>query len=117
MLLANVAVAEKIVSHFPSISILRKHSSPKPKQMKELSQILNKLGYKLDYSSNKNLADCLDLVKRQGDPFFNKLVRIMTTRAMNEATYFCTADADYPEFYHYGLATSLYTHFTSPIRR
>jgi exosome complex exonuclease DIS3/RRP44 len=37
MLLANVAVAEKIVSTFPSISILRKHSSPKPKQMKELA--------------------------------------------------------------------------------
>ena len=31
MLLANVAVAQKIIQHFPANSVLRKHSSPKPK--------------------------------------------------------------------------------------
>lgn len=41
----------------------------------------------------------------------------MTTRCMNEATYFCSADYDVQEFHHYGLATDFYTHFTSPIRR
>jgi len=28
----------------------------------------------------------------------------MTTRAMNEAIYVCTADIDFLELYHYGLA-------------
>jgi len=117
MLLGNIAVAEKICSHFPSISVLRAHHSPKEKQMKELGHILEKLGYKLDFHSNKALADSLDRIKRKGDPFFNKMIRIITTRSMHEANYFCTADADFPEFYHYGLACPLYTHFTSPIRR
>lgn len=33
MLLANVSVAEKIVTHFPSNAVLRKHTSPKPIQV------------------------------------------------------------------------------------
>lgn len=84
MLLANVYVAEKILYHFPSNSVLRKHTSPKPKQIKELGKLLQSFGYNLDYSSNKNLADSLDHVERKKDPFFNKLVRILTTRTMNE---------------------------------
>ena len=36
MLLANVSVAAKIQKHFPSSSILRRHSQPKPDQIKQL---------------------------------------------------------------------------------
>ena len=87
MLLANIYVAEKTLYHFPSNSILRKHTSPKPKQVKELAKLLNSLGYKFDYSSSKNLADSLDHIKRTNDEFFNKLVRILTTRTMNEVRF------------------------------
>lgn len=117
MLLANITVARKIVDNFPASAILRKHSSPKPEMIKQFSGLLRKLGFKLDYTSNKSLAESLDAIHRPKDPMFNKLVRILTTRCMHEAVYFCSADFDQSEYKHYGLATDIYTHFTSPIRR
>lgn len=53
---------------------------------------MNLEGYNLDYTNSKTLANSLDKIKRKDDPFFNKLVRIMTTRCMHEAIYFCSAD-------------------------
>ena len=41
MLLANIAVANKIYDCFPSCAVLRKHSSPKPKQIKDFSKLLS----------------------------------------------------------------------------
>lgn len=85
--------------------------------LQTLKEIVKDYGYDFNFNSSKELAESLDRLSREGDPFFNKLVRIMTTRCMNEATYFCSADFDVQEFRHYGLATDFYTHFTSPIRR
>lgn len=36
MLLANCAVAEKIVNHYPSFAILRRHPLPKEKELSQL---------------------------------------------------------------------------------
>jgi exosome complex exonuclease DIS3/RRP44 len=41
----------------------------------------------------------------------------MTTRCMMQAQYFCSGTEPESEFKHYGLASPIYTHFTSPIRR
>lgn len=74
-------------------------------------------GFTLRVDSNRNLSDSLDAVKFEKDPFMNKLVRMMTTRCMMQAVYFCSGTIPEPEFVHYGLAMDIYTHFTSPIRR
>jgi len=67
--------------------------------------------------SLQTLAASLDAAVRAEDPYFNKLVRIMATRCMTQAVYFSSGEYSVPEYYHYGLAAPLYTHFTSPIRR
>ena len=45
-------------------------------------------------------------------PEFNTLVRIMATRCMLAAEYFCSGSVSKESFGHYGLATPIYTHFT-----
>ncbi|KAK6924586.1 PIN domain [Dillenia turbinata] len=116
MLAANVSVAEKILKHFPACSLLRRHPTPTKEMLEPLLRTAAAVGLNLDTSSSKALADSLDQAVRD-DPYFNKLIRILATRCMTQAVYFCSGDLSHPEFFHYGLAAPLYTHFTSPIRR
>ncbi|KAL2609132.1 hypothetical protein R1flu_027705 [Riccia fluitans] len=116
MLAANVSVAEKIFGHFSQFSMLRRHPVPTPKMLEPLLLTAAAVAVDLDISSSKALADSLDRAVG-GDPYFNKLIRILATRCMTQALYFSSGDLPPPEFHHYGLASPIYTHFTSPIRR
>ncbi|KAL0075876.1 hypothetical protein J3Q64DRAFT_1773142 [Phycomyces blakesleeanus] len=117
MLLANISVAEKIYSKFPSSALLRKHAAPPISNFDTLRKALSEVGVTLEVDSSKSLADSLDKAVLPEDPYFNKLVRIMTTRCMMQAQYFCSGTESEADFRHYGLASPIYTHFTSPIRR
>lgn len=74
-------------------------------------------GFSLSVGSNKELANSLEKAVLAEQPYFNTLLRILATRCMMQAVYFCSGSLPPEEYGHYGLAADIYTHFTSPIRR
>mmetsp|Transcript_30555 Transcript_30555/g.87663 ORF Transcript_30555/g.87663 Transcript_30555/m.87663 type:complete len:1037 (-) Transcript_30555:109-3219(-) len=118
MLLANQAVATKILATFPMFGVLRRHPPPKDEALKTMGKLLAKHGISdFKYGSNKELGASLGRAVKPDDPYFNQLVRMMATRCMNQAVYFCTGEVQPELYFHFGLAMERYTHFTSPIRR
>ncbi|XP_017777502.1 PREDICTED: exosome complex exonuclease RRP44 [Nicrophorus vespilloides] len=117
MLLANISVAQKILKEFPECALLRRHPTPPPNNFDPLVKAGNHLGFAIKIDSGKNLAASLDEAIREDNPFLNTMLRILATRCMMQAVYFSSGMYQKDEYFHYGLAVPLYTHFTSPIRR
>ncbi len=117
MLLANISVASHINEAFPHCALLRRHPSPPLSNYDILIKAGASKGVKIEVESAKALATSLDQATLPEQPYFNTMLRIMATRCMMQALYFCSGTLPFEEFHHYGLATSIYTHFTSPIRR
>lgn len=117
MLLANVSVAAKIQSEFPECAMLRRHPCPPDANFDPLKKAASYQGFQIDTSCGKNLATSLDLAVKPDNPYFNTLLRILATRCMMQAVYFISGTIQQQEYFHYGLASPIYTHFTSPIRR
>uniref|UniRef100_A0A3Q1EBU8 Protein DIS3 homolog n=1 Tax=Acanthochromis polyacanthus TaxID=80966 RepID=A0A3Q1EBU8_9TELE len=115
MLLANISVAQKIYDEFQECALLRKHPAPPPSNYDILLKAAKSKDVAIHTDTAKALADSLDGAKVDGFPYFNTLLRILATRCMMQAVYFCSGMDN--DFHHYGLASPIYTHFTSPIRR
>ncbi|CAG0895756.1 unnamed protein product, partial [Cyprideis torosa] len=115
MLLANSAVAQKIKDNFPLTAMLRKHPEPPQSNFEPVINAAKAQGFDLDPSSGKALASSLNLAVIPRQPYFNSLLRMLTTRSMMQAVYFAAGTDQ--DTRHYGLASEIYTHFTSPIRR
>uniref|UniRef100_A0A2K6GLS6 Exosome complex exonuclease RRP44 n=1 Tax=Propithecus coquereli TaxID=379532 RepID=A0A2K6GLS6_PROCO len=115
MLLANISVAKRIHEEFSEHALLRKHPAPPPSNYEILVKAAKSKNLEIKTDTAKSLADSLDRAESPAFPYLNTLLRILTTRCMMQAVYFCSGMDN--DFHHYGLASPIYTHFTSPIRR
>lgn len=116
MLLANKRVAEfigkKKDKEKAKTFVYRIHDTPNPDKLERFREFLFKLGYKLNFSSRKQLAGSLNkLFQDVAGKGEENMVETIAIRTMAKAVY------STHNIGHYGLAFSYYTHFTSPIRR
>ena len=57
MLLANITVAKKILKHFPTLSVLRRHQPPSKDQFSSFVSAAAAVGVDIDITSSKVLHD------------------------------------------------------------
>ncbi|KAI3385920.1 hypothetical protein SNEBB_005789 [Seison nebaliae] len=117
MLLANISAAKKIYEVFPQSACLRRHPIPPQSNFDHLISVARSKNIHLDTTSNLTLSKSLENVERETSKDFSMMLKIMTTRCMTRAAYFSSGLLPESDFTHYGLASDIYTHFTSPIRR
>lgn len=116
MLLANVRVAEYISkdeSGKMRLGLYRVHDAPTIDKIDDLVYYLNLFGYKLHRTPEGSVTgkEIAELVKKIADQPEKNTLMTHIVRSMQKAFY-TTKEAP-----HFGLAFTIYTHFTSPIRR
>ncbi|MDP0506382.1 MAG: ribonuclease R [Fusobacterium sp. JB019] len=111
MITANESVAEKLF-WLEVPSIYRIHEKPDSERIENLNEVLGKFGYKIWLNSEgihpKKFQSIIEDSQEKG---ISMIVHKMILRSLKQARY--TED----NIGHFGLASSYYTHFTSPIRR
>jgi ribonuclease R len=85
------------------------HDKPQPEKLEQLSEVLFSYGIHAgDLTQRAQVTALLDMLKTHPQ---GHSLKLQFLRSLQQARYRAQADG------HYGLHQSLYTHFTSPIRR
>ncbi len=110
MLLGNEVVATWLVEkNIPSI--FRVHLPPDETKLARLAAMCKILGVEFDLEDTKEPRKLAALVKRFGEHENATVLHMLLLRSMKQATYEAENRG------HFGLASTAYLHFTSPIRR
>ena len=110
MIEANEAVAEKLF-WLEVPSIYRTHEKPDNERIEALNDTLGKFGYRIHSAEGLHPKKFQSIIEDSKEKGISMIVHKMILMALKQARYT-------PEnIGHFGLASSYYTHFTSPIRR
>src|SRR6266851_1599144 len=111
MLAANEAVAERL-DRAGNPTLYRIHEQPDPERVEEFAELVSSFGYRLPAKLEEVRPQDFQGILRQveGKPE-EKLISYLLLRTMRLARY------HEENLGHFGLATEMYAHFTSPIRR
>lgn len=109
MICANEAVAEYLES-LDVPNIYRVHEEPDPTKLEEVLRIISALGI-IKAFKRIRAKDFSDIVKLVKDRPEEEIINHIILRSLKRARY-STVNVG-----HFGLASSSYSHFTSPIRR
>ena len=110
MIAANEAVAE-FLQEKQAPCLYRIHEAPSAEKIDTLSSFLKELGINTHLKGEVKPKDFQNILKRVEDEPFGKVVSKVMLRSMQKARY------SEQNLGHFGLASSCYCHFTSPIRR
>jgi ribonuclease R len=111
MLLANECVAAAL-SASGGPALYRVHEKPDPVKVEEFAEFAQTLGYKLEKPNGQfRPKDFQNFVMRLGGKAEQRFLVYLMLRSFMQARY------SERNLGHFGLATTEYTHFTSPIRR
>lgn len=113
MVVANESVSRTMTEHNVP-SIYRVHGTPAPKKIKEFLEFASTLGCnivgKIDYN-NITPKDVQKILSQLEGSQAYEILNKHLLRCMQKAVY------DTTNIGHFGIASTDYTHFTSPIRR
>lgn len=110
MLAANETVATHLTwMNIPTM--YRTHEPPDENKIAQLNDFIGTLGLHIRSTKNLHSKDIQRLLKQVRGKTTEHLVNTIALRAMKQARY-TVQNAG-----HFGLASTCYTHFTSPIRR
>jgi len=110
MLLANELVAQHLTTHGVP-AVYRVHGPPDEEKLEKLAEACKSLGVALNIDDAKDPKKLSALLKKVARLPQAKVINMLLLRSMKQAAY------DIANIGHFGLASSTYLHFTSPIRR